>query len=177
MTGNNRASTHPRTASSNGTSTVGRRRFLRATGGAVTAVAGLAALGGQAAAHFEETLDIDVKPGEQTNHIDSDGYGVVPVAVHQTDDFDPTSRDVRYRFGAPDVVGGGGGARPIRDGFATDVDDDGRADLVLLFPQSEAGFGSETTEARLVWERSADGTHGLAGTDDVTVTDRRHWWD
>lgn len=176
MTSEKRSQTRRSAATTNSTTTVGRRRFLRVTGATTTAALGIAALGGQAAAHFEETLDIDVKPGEQTNRIDSDGYGIVPVAVHQTDDFDPTSRDVRYRFGAPDVVGGGG-ARPIRDGFATDVDDDGRAALVLLFPQSEAGFGSETTEVRLVWEQSADGTHGLAGTDDVTVTDRRHWWD
>lgn len=176
MTCNEATAADKQTAGAGDDSRIGRRRFLR-TGASATAVTlGLAAIGGQAAAHFEETLSIDVKPGSDRNSINPDSRGVIPVAVLQTEAFDPTSEDVRYRFGAPDVVSDGGGARPFHDGWAVDVDDDGREDLLLFFPTRETGFDGDESEARLVWEESADGEHGQAGTDSVTVVGRGSWW-
>lgn len=154
------------------TSPVARRQFLRASAGVAVTGLGVAALSESAAAHFPSGLDIDVKPGSDDNPVNPDSGGVIPVAVLQTDDFDPTSEDVRYRFGAPDVVADGGGARPAHSGHVEDVDGDGRDDLVLHFPVAEAGFDGDESEARLEWERDETGAHGLSGMDIVTIVGR-----
>lgn len=158
-----------------GGQTVGRRRFLRTGAGVAATALGITALGGEAAAHYPADLEIDVRPGSDQSLITPATWGLVSVAVLQTDDFDPTSEDVRYRFGTPATVEEGGGARPLGDGFAVDVDDDGNADLILFFRTREAGFEGDDTEARLVWEESEAGDHGLAGTDSVTVVGRGGW--
>jgi hypothetical protein len=141
------------------------------TGLAATAT-GLATFSGQVAAHFPTGLEIDIKPGSEDNPINPNSNGLIPVAVLQTDEFDPTSEDVRYRFGAPDVVADGGGARPAHGGHVEDVDDDGRDDLVLHFPTDDTGFDGGESEGRLEWERTESGEHGLSGTDTVTIVGR-----
>lgn len=153
-------------------SSISRRSVLRAGAGVAATALGVAALGGQAAAHFPAGLEIDVKPDSDENTINPDGRGVTTVAVLQTDNFDPTSEDVRYRFGAPDVVRDGGGARPAHTGHVEDVDGDDRPDLVLHFPTDETGFDGDESEARLEWERTESGHHGLSGTDEVTIAGR-----
>ena len=150
-------------------SSIARRGFLRASTGLAATAVGIATLSGQVAAHFPSDLEIDITPGDDENSINPDSHGLIPVAVLQTDEFDPTSEDVRYRFGAPDVVSSGGGARPAHDGHVEDVDGDGRADLVLHFPTDETGFDGDESEGRLEWERTEEGTHGLSGTDSVTT--------
>ncbi|WP_226040028.1 hypothetical protein [Natrinema sp. DC36] len=152
----------------------GRRRVLRAGTGLVATTLGIAAFGGQAAAHFPADLEIEIRPGCDRAPINPDSRGVVPVAVRQTDEFDPTSEPVRYRFGAPDVVGdGGGGARPIGDGHLIDADRDGRPALLLFFRADETGFDGGESTGRLEWERDDEGNHGLAGTAPVTIVGRR----
>ncbi len=152
---------------------VPRRRVLK-TGVALAATGlGTAALSGQAAAHFPSELEIDVKPGDEHAVVNPRSKGVTPVAVLATDAFDPTSEAVRYRFGAPDVVRDGGGARPAHGGHVEDVDGDGREDLVLHVPTDETGFDGDESEARLEWERTESGQHGLSGTDDVEFVGRR----
>lgn len=141
------------------------------SGLAATAV-GIATLSGQVAAHFPADLTIDIKPGSEENPINPDSRGVIPVAVLQTDEFDPTSEDVRYRFGAPDVVADGGGARSAHGGHVEDVNGDGNDDLVLHFPTEETGFDGDESEGRLEWERTEAGHHGLSGTDTVTIVGR-----
>ncbi|MBX0296783.1 hypothetical protein [Haloarcula nitratireducens] len=138
---------------------------------AATAV-GVATLSGGVAAHFPATLEIDIKPGCEENPINPNSHGVIPVAVLQTGEFDPTSEAVRYRFGVPDVVAAGGGARPAHGGHVEDVDGDGRDDLVLHFPTDETGFDGDESEGRLEWERTEEGSHGLSGTDTVTLVGR-----
>lgn len=59
--------------------------------------------------------DIDLKPGGDDNQINPDIDGVVPIAVLGTDKFDPTSDNINYRFGAPDVVADDGGSHPLHD--------------------------------------------------------------
>ncbi len=150
-----------------------RRRVLRAGAALTTTALGIAALGGQAAAHFPPELEIEIRPGSETAPINPDGCGMIPVAVLQTDEFDPTSEAVRYRFGAPDVVDGGGGARPVHDVVA-DVTGDGRDDRLLLFRTDETGFDGDESTGRLEWERSDEGSHGYAGTAPVTIVGRRN---
>lgn len=151
-------------------SRIARRSLLKTGIGAATSVTALAALGGTAAAHFPSGLEIDIKPGSEDNPIDPNSNGVVPVAVLQTEEFDPTAENVDYRFGAPDVVSNGGGARPAHGGHVEDVDGDGNDDLVLHFPTAETGFDGDEETGRLEWERGETGAeHGLSGTDDVTI--------
>ncbi len=126
-------------------------------------------LGGTAVAHFPTKLEIDVKPGSDSNAVNPRSRGVVPVAVLRTDEFDPTGEDVRYRFGAPEAVGSGGGARPVHEGHVEDVDGDGSDDLVLHFPVRDAGFDGDESEAELRWERDESGEHGLAGRNQVRI--------
>lgn len=154
-------------------SSTSRRSVLRAGTGLVAATLGAVAVSGQAAAHFPEGLAVDVRPGSDDNPINPDSRGLVPVAVLATDAFDPTEEDVRYRFGAPDVVADGGGARPARGGHVEDVDGDGRDDLVLQFPVEDTGFDGDESAARLEWERTEAGHHGLSGTDAITIVGRR----
>ncbi|WP_081704417.1 hypothetical protein [Natrinema sp. J7-1] len=151
---------------------IARRSVLRAGAGLATPAVGITALSGQVAAHFPTGLEVDIKPGSEKNPINPTSHGTIPVAVLQTDEFDPTSEAVRYRFGAPDVVAEGGGARPAHGGHIEDVDGDGQDDLVLHFPTDETRFDGDESEGRLEWERTEEGAHGLAGTDTVTIVGR-----
>lgn len=155
-----------------------RRRVLKIGAGAATTAVALPALSGSAAAHFPEQLEIDIKPDCEKNTINPTSDGVVPVAVLYTefegDDgntvvFDPTKRDVRYRFGVPDAVDNGNGARPVHCGHAEDVDGDGHDDLVLHFPVAETGFDGDESKGKLRWLRHESGEHGYSGTDSVTT--------
>lgn len=153
-------------------SSMARRGFLRASTGLAATAVGIATLSVPVAAHFPPELEVDIKPGSEENPIDPNSDGLIPVAVLQTGDFDPTSEDVRYRFGAPDVVTDGGGARPAHGGHVEDVDGDGQGDLVFHFPTDETGVDGDESEGRLEWERSEEGSHGLSGTDTVTIVER-----
>lgn len=150
---------------------VARRTVLKTAAGLAAATAGAAAFAGAAAAHFPRDLDIDVEPGSEENRINPESRGVTRVAVLQNDAFDPTSQDVRYRFGPPDVVAAGDGATPVRHRVA-DADSDGRDDLVVQFRTDEAGFDGDEEEAELRWDRTEDREHGLSGGDDVTLVGR-----
>lgn len=156
---------HPTNAQSD------RRGFLKVIAGAAATATAVPALGGSAAAHFSEDLEIDIKPDSEDNRINADSKGTIPVAVLQTEHFDPTEEDVRYRFGAPEVVSEGGGARPAHDGHIEDVDGDENDDLVLHFPTEDTGFDSDDEEGRLEWEETEEGEHGLSGTDNVTIVE------
>ncbi|WP_254545898.1 hypothetical protein [Halomarina pelagica] len=154
-----------------------RRRLLGVGAGALAATAAVPALSGVAAAHFPDRLAIDVRPGSDRNVVPARGRGLVPVAVRRTTFerdgervvFDPTTRPEHYRFGAPDVLADGGGARPVRAGRPVDLDGDGRESLLLFFRADEAGFDAADDAAELRWTERAGGEHGYSGTDEVTV--------
>lgn len=165
------ASTRKGDEGSNGVS-IARRGVLRMGASLAATAVGITTLSGQVAAHFPADLEVDVKPGTEDNPVNPNSHGVIPVAVLQTSEFNPTSEDVRYRFGAPDVVAEGSGARPAHGGHIEDVDGDGRDDLVLHFPTDETGFDGDESEGRLEWERTEAGSHGLSGTDIVTIVGR-----
>lgn len=150
-----------------------RRTVLRTTAGLAVATTGLAATTGSAAAHFPRELDVDVKPHSTENTINPRSNGVIRVAVLATDEFDPTDADVRYRFGAPDVVAGGGGATLVHH-HTEDVDGDGRDDLVLQFRTQETGFEHGDDEAELRWDRDDSRQHGLSGRDEIRTVGGGH---
>ncbi|MFC7154023.1 hypothetical protein ACFQPA_00955 [Halomarina halobia] len=158
-----------------------RRRLLGVGAGTLAAAVAVPATSGVAAAHFPDRLDVDVRPRSDRNVVPARGRGVVPVAAHRTTFerdgervvFDPTTRPEHYRFGAPDVLADGGGARPVRAGRPVDLDGDGDDSLLLLFRADEAGFEPDDDVAELRWAEHAEGEHGYSGTDEVTVVGRR----
>ncbi|GCF14329.1 hypothetical protein Harman_22640 [Haloarcula mannanilytica] len=158
-----------------------RRRFLKGTLGAAATVAAVPSLSGIAAAHFPTELSIDIQPENAENFIDLGDHDTVTVAVQQSEfvdgdgeseTFDPTERDVRYRFGSRLALEDGGGARPVDDGEVRQPEDDsegGQESLVLTFPVDETGLDGGEETAWLYWERDESGDHGYAGFDSVRV--------
>lgn len=145
---------------------------LGAAVGAVT----LPLISRRAAAHFPTTLTIDIKPGCARNPINPKSRGIIPVSVSRTEfkrdgtrvTFDPTERPVRYRFGAPDTVESGKGARPVHGGHVA-TGKGGHDILVLHFLTQETGIDGDESIGKLLWERDKSGEHGYAGTDQVTI--------
>jgi hypothetical protein len=157
---------------------VNRRQLLKGTLGVAVSAAGISAISGITAAHFPTTIEIVITPDSEDNRIDPSSEELITVAVltttYQTEageqtTFDPTEEPVRYRFGTPDTLESGGGARPVGDGQIRDVNGDGKADLVLQFPVEETGFSGDEMMGRLLWERDKSGEHGLAGEAPVTI--------
>lgn len=157
-----------------------RRRFLGGAVGAVASVAGVSALSGVAAAHFPTRLDVDVQPDNAENFLDLNAHETVSVVVHSTEfvnsdgereTFDPTNRDVRYRFGSRFALEDGAGARPMNGGEVTTVGegDSSQEVLTLTFPVEETGFDGGEETGWLYWERDESGEHGYSGVDALRV--------
>lgn len=161
-----------------------RRRFLKGTAGAAASVAAVPVLSGVAAAHFPVELDIDVQPENEDNVVDLDEHDQVSVRVNSSEflnsdgereTFDPTEKDVRYRFGSRSALDDGEGARPINDGeVTTTTTEDGDQQkttevLSLSFPVEETGLTNGDDTAWLYWEREESGGHGYSGVDTITV--------
>jgi hypothetical protein len=99
---------------------------------------------------------IDIKPGSDTNSINPDSKGVIPVAILTNGDFDATTvRGDTCRFGP-------GEAAP-RHYAIEDVDSDGDQDMILHFPTGETGLSFGDTEATLTGQ-DTDGRY-IMGTD------------
>lgn len=86
----------------------------------------------------QQPVEIDIKPGSDTNSINlGRSNGVLPVAIVTTDDFDATSVDTSdlslIQFGDPNVVAR---ASPLRTALE-DVDGDGDTDLIMHFSMRE----------------------------------------
>jgi hypothetical protein len=91
-----------------------------------------------------EVVDIDIKPGSDSNSINPFSKGVIAVAILSTDDFDALSVD------AASVAFGPDGAAPAhKDAHIEDVDSDGDLDLVLHFRTQETGIAAGDIEATL----------------------------
>ena len=168
----------PRESTSDPSENTDRRRFMKAAIGTAATVAAIPAVSTTAAAHFPKELAIDIAPEREGNRVEPDENGRVSVAVRYTEFtdengetvvFDPTDRAVRYRFGTHEILGNGGGVRPVDDGAVSDVDGDGNDDLVLEFPLDDAGFTGDESTGTLFWEQDDSGKHGYAGTDDIAL--------
>lgn len=153
---------------------------MKAAIGTAATAAAIPAVSTTAAAHFPEEFAIDIAPEHEGNRVEPDENGRVSVAVRYTEFtdangetvvFDPTDRAVRYRFGTHEILGNGGGVRPVDDGAVSDVDGDGNDDLVLEFPLDGAGFTGDESTGTLFWEKDDSGKHGYAGTDDIALPD------
>lgn len=118
---------------------------------------------------FPSRLDIDINPDSDDNQVDFQD-DTISVAILQTDEFDPTSKSERYRFGEPDVVKEGGGAEH-ESGHIEDVNGDGQDDLVLNFPTEDTSLDSADHRGRVEWDRDKTGKGGLSGTGVISIED------
>ena len=116
------------------------------------------------------TVAIDVKPVDDANKINLSARGLLPVAVLSTDTFDASlfTPEMAHLSDASTAMGCTG-AEAVRWTY-TDVNGDGRLDLVFFFRVQELNLTSSTTAVVLM----AHGTYGsttihIEGTDWVTV--------
>lgn len=133
----------------------------------------------------EGDVEIAVQPAAPDDPINPRSREDLPVAILQSDGFDPTDDasgvDVStVRVGTPDVVGGASlvgsaskraptadGASPTHDGHVEDVDDDGDDDLLVHVPTRDVGLEGREATLKLVAE-THDGRE-VVGTATVDV--------
>jgi hypothetical protein len=127
-------------------------------------------------------VDIDIKPGSDSNSINCKGNnGVVPVAILTTEDFDALTIDHQTVLFGPDGAGVAHVKGPHRSPHngeiairpnagevkrhEEDVDGDGDMDLLFHFRYSETGIQCGDTEVTLTGE-TYDG-QAVTGTDEI----------
>ena len=94
--------------------------------------------------NISQTVDIDIKPGSDTNSVNLKSNGVIPVAILTTPSFDATQVDVStIKFGSSQATETHG------KGHFEDIDNDGDTDLVLHFKTQETGIQDTDTQACL----------------------------
>jgi hypothetical protein len=106
-------------------------------------------------------VQIDIKPGDDTNPINPKSKGIIPVALLTTSSFDALGADVlTIRFGP-------GMAQEIHQrGHAEDTDEDGDEDLLLHFATQDIGL---TTQTQLcLTGKTADGVE-FKGCDSIAI--------
>jgi hypothetical protein len=115
------------------------------------------------------SIGIDVMPESDTNELDIDSEGEIPVLVIGGGDFDPLEEvNVKsLRFGSFEQVIYDTGAAPIRGGQIRDVDEDDENELLLFFSIQDAGFTPEDSMAYL-FGQTHDGRN-IIGHDEVSV--------
>jgi len=114
-------------------------------------------------------VDIDIKPGDDTNTINNDGHGVIPVAILGSADFDVTQIDVATVALAGMAVRAVGKADKYLASIE-DVDADGIDDLVVKIEDTDGAFTEGTAEATLTGNLlEAYGGTPFQGTDSITI--------
>jgi len=107
-------------------------------------------------------VDIDIKPGSDSNPINLNGKGVIPVAILTTDDFNATDVNASsVRFGP------GMATEAHEKAHWEDVNGDSRADLVLHFRIQETDIVKGNTEACLTGE--TNGGTPIEGCDSIQI--------
>lgn len=136
--------------------------FFVSTAGVVT----------QSMAQFTHLVGIDIKPGSDTNPVNLESKGKLPVAVLTTPDFDATTIDTtQIQFGDPDLPGR---VSPVKAKLE-DVDGDGDTDLLMQFSipdivkqevLNEDSLGAELTANALI-----DGTSiAIRGSNSLVIS-------
>jgi hypothetical protein len=111
-------------------------------------------------------VDIDIKPGSDPNCFNSDGHGVIPVAVLGSDTFDATQVDPTTLILDSQTVKtkGNGDAQTSID----DVNGDSFDDLVIKIIDTDGTYSEGTGTAYLTGELF-DGTP-IEGSDSICIT-------
>jgi hypothetical protein len=104
-------------------------------------------------------VSIDIKPGDgDTNPINLNAKGVVPVAVLSTGDFDASTIDTNTVLFAS--------AKPVKY-VAKDVNLDNNVDMLFFFDNQSLNLDANSTSATLTAD-TTDGKH-ITGTDSVNI--------
>jgi glycerophosphoryl diester phosphodiesterase len=92
-------------------------------------------------------VEIDIKPGSDSNSINPFSRGVIPVAILTTEDFDALTVDEEtVRFGPAEAE------KKHKQAHVEDVEGDGDLDLVLHFRTHDTGMARGDTEACVTGE-------------------------
>jgi hypothetical protein len=110
---------------------------------------------------FVIEIDVDIKPGSDTNPINPMHRGVIPVAILGSDAFDVADIDATTLAFGPE---GSAPGHP-QDGHLEDLNDDRLTDLLSHYPTAETGIAFGDTEACVTGE-TLDGTP-FVGCDDI----------
>lgn len=107
-------------------------------------------------------VDIDIKPGSDSNPINPNSQEIIPVAILTTGAFDATQVDpLSVEFGP------NGAAETHKRGQVEDVDGDGDRDLLLHFNTQDTGIECGDTSATLTGVTL--GGQVIEGTDSITT--------
>ncbi len=109
-------------------------------------------------------VTIDIKPGSYPNSINLSSFGLVPVAVLTTQDFDASQFIPEMALltdASTDMSAGCTGAMAVRWALQ-DVNGDGKADLVFFFNTQDLNLTATSTAATLM-------AHGMVGSATVHI--------
>jgi hypothetical protein len=107
-------------------------------------------------------VDIDIKPGTDSNPINPNMKGIIPVAILTTDTFDATQVDpLSVEFGP------NGATETHGRGHVKDADRDGDMDLILHFKIRQTGIRCGDVSAMLTGKTL--GGQAIKGTDSITT--------
>jgi hypothetical protein len=108
------------------------------------------------------SVEIDIRPGSDHNHINPRSNGMIPVAVLGSTDFDATQMD------SSTVTFGPHEASPLHDGRARDVNDDGFVDMRFQFAARASGIHCDDDSASLSGKTFAQ--EKFSGSDSLVTT-------
>ena len=118
------------------------------------------------------SVSIDIKPGSESNPINLDSHGIVPVAVLTTASFDASrfTPEMAYLSDATSAMSAGCmGAMAVR-WAREDVNNDGQDDLVMFFNVRDLSLTANSTAATLMAHGAYGGTTlHIIGTDTVWI--------
>lgn len=119
------------------------------------------------AAETALNVDVDIKPGNDSNTINPNSKGVIPVAILSSEDFDATDIDpLSVTFGLNEAMETHG------KGHIEDMNEDGFDDLLLHFRTQETGIASTDTEACLTGETLCGLT--FTGCDEIQISGKQN---